>query len=80
MAVISLNGARRESLGKGGARKARRAGHIPGVLYGHGEEPIPVSVGAREFDLALRTLSRWEVFGKASWSFCAARRQPTLTP
>ncbi|TMQ63635.1 MAG: 50S ribosomal protein L25 [Candidatus Eisenbacteria bacterium] len=54
MAVISLNGARRESLGKGGARKARRAGHIPGVLYGHGEEPIPVSVGAREFDLALR--------------------------
>ena len=54
MAVISLNGARRESLGKGGARKARRAGHIPGVLYGHGEEPIPVSVGAREFGLALR--------------------------
>jgi len=54
MAVIPLGGTRRENLGKGGARKARAAGQIPGVLYGHGEEPVPVSVGAREFDLALR--------------------------
>ena len=54
MAVIPLSGTRREKLGKGGARKARAAGHIPGVLYGHGEEPVPVSVQAREFDLALR--------------------------
>jgi large subunit ribosomal protein L25 len=54
MAVIPLNGARRDKLGKGGARKARAAGHIPAVLYGHGEEPVPVSVQAREFDLALR--------------------------
>src|SRR5437867_7559001 len=55
MAVIPLSGARREDLGKGGARKARAAGQIPGVLYGHGEQPVAVSVGAREFDLALRT-------------------------
>lgn len=54
MAVIPLSGTRRETLGKGGARKARAAGHIPGVLYGHGEEPVPVTVQAREFDLALR--------------------------
>ena len=54
MAVIPLGGTRRENLGKGGARKARAAGQIPGVLYGHGEEPVPVSVGARDFDLALR--------------------------
>ena len=54
MAVIPLGGTRRENLGKGGARKARAAGQIPGVLYGHGEEPVPVAVGAREFDLALR--------------------------
>lgn len=55
MAVIPLGGTRREKLGKGGARKARAAGHIPGVLYGHGQEPVPVSVQAREFDLALRS-------------------------
>ena len=54
MAVIPLGGTRRENLGKGGARKARAAGQIPGVLYGHGEQPVPVSVGAREFELALR--------------------------
>jgi large subunit ribosomal protein L25 len=55
MAVIALSGARRERLGKGGARKARMAGEIPGVLYGHGETPIPVSVGARDFQLAMRS-------------------------
>lgn len=54
MAVIPLKGTRREKLGKGGARKARAAGEIPGVLYGHGETPVPVAVGSREFDVALR--------------------------
>ena len=54
MAVISLSGERRTDLGKGGARKARAAGQIPGVVYGHHEDPIPVTVNAREFQLALR--------------------------
>jgi len=54
MAVISLSGARRERIGKGGARKARAAGQIPGVLYGHGETPIPLSIGGVEFHTALR--------------------------
>ena len=54
MAVIPLSGSRRERLGKGGARKARAAGRIPAVLYGHGQEPVPVTIQAREFDLALR--------------------------
>jgi len=54
MAVIQLKGARRESIGKGGARKARAAGQIPGVIYGHGETPQPIAVDFREFELALR--------------------------
>jgi len=54
MAVIQLKGARRESIGKGGARKARAAGQIPAVLYGHGETPQPIAVDFREFELALR--------------------------
>ena len=53
MSVIPLSASRRETLGKGGARKARSAGQIPGVLYGHGEDPIAVAVSAREFDVAL---------------------------
>ena len=55
MAVIPLKGTRRNDLGKGGARKARAAGQIPGVLYGHGETPIAVAIGAREFEVAMRT-------------------------
>jgi large subunit ribosomal protein L25 len=55
MSVIPLSASRRETLGKGGARKARSAGQIPGVLYGHGEDPVAVAVSAREFEVALRT-------------------------
>jgi large subunit ribosomal protein L25 len=54
MPVIPLTGTRRDDLGKGGARKARAAGRIPAVLYGHGEEPVALSVSAREFELAVR--------------------------
>ncbi len=54
MSVIPLSASKRETLGKGGARKARSAGQIPGVLYGHGEDPIAVAVSAREFEVALR--------------------------
>jgi len=54
MSVLQLSGSRREKLGKGGARKARAAGEIPAVLYGHGEEPVAVAVKARDFDLMLR--------------------------
>ena len=54
MAVIQLKGARREQIGKGGARRARAAGQIPAVLYGHGETPQPLAVDFHEFEVALR--------------------------
>lgn len=54
MSVIQLNGKRREVVGKGGARKARAAGQIPGVIYGHGETPMAVSIDGREFSTAMR--------------------------
>ncbi len=54
MAVIPLKAGKRESLGKGGARKTRAAGDIPAILYGHQETPIPLNVEAREFELAMR--------------------------
>jgi large subunit ribosomal protein L25 len=55
MAVIALSGKRREGLGKGSARKARQSGEIPAILYGHGEKPVAVSIGARAFQVALHT-------------------------
>ena len=54
MAVIQLKGARRDQVGKGWARTARAAGQIPAVIYGHGENPQPIAVDFREFELALR--------------------------
>ncbi|NOT35219.1 MAG: 50S ribosomal protein L25 [Candidatus Eisenbacteria bacterium] len=54
MAVIPLKGSPRDRLGKGGARKTRAAGAIPGVIYGHGETPQAVSVERVEFETAIR--------------------------
>ncbi len=34
-------------------RRLRTKGKIPAVIYGHGSEPIPVAVGAREFQIAM---------------------------
>ncbi len=41
---IMIEVERRERTGKGGARKARRAGAIPAVLYGEAKEPVPIRV------------------------------------
>jgi large subunit ribosomal protein L25 len=44
----------RSEFGKGGARRTRRAGKIPAVIYGHGDDPRHVSLPAREFTNAIR--------------------------
>lgn len=49
-----LTAALREEKGKGAARRARRAGNVPAVIYGHGENPRHLSVSAREFATILR--------------------------
>lgn len=44
-----LSAETRTEFGKGFARRTRRAGMIPAVLYGHGSEPRHLSLPAREF-------------------------------
>jgi large subunit ribosomal protein L25 len=44
----------RTEFGKGGARRTRRAGKVPAVLYGHGEKPKHIALPAREFAAAIR--------------------------
>jgi large subunit ribosomal protein L25 len=46
--IASMTAEPRTVLGKGGARATRRAGRIPGVVYGRGYEPVAVSVDGRE--------------------------------
>jgi large subunit ribosomal protein L25 len=55
MAEIVLNVELRERIGTGGARDARRAGLVPGILYGGDKEPVAVTVKAAEFRKALYT-------------------------
>jgi large subunit ribosomal protein L25 len=55
MAEIVLNVEVRERTGTGGARVARRAGLVPGVLYGGDKDPVAISVKANEFRKALYT-------------------------
>jgi large subunit ribosomal protein L25 len=50
MATASLNAKPRTETGKGVARKLRAAGEVPGVIYGHGREPQPLSINVREFN------------------------------
>ncbi|HEY8318572.1 MAG TPA: 50S ribosomal protein L25/general stress protein Ctc [Amnibacterium sp.] len=45
---------RRESFGKGAARKLRAAGRIPAVIYGHGAEPVHISLPGHETALIIR--------------------------
>jgi large subunit ribosomal protein L25 len=44
----------RERFGKGAARKIRAAGKIPAVIYGHGTEPVHITVPAHQVGLLLR--------------------------
>ncbi len=39
---------KRVSSGKGGARQTRKAGMVPGIIYGAVDEPTPVAVGEKE--------------------------------
>ncbi|MFB6779549.1 50S ribosomal protein L25/general stress protein Ctc [Streptomyces sp. NPDC056352] len=55
MAEIKLAAQPRTEFGKGAARRARRDNQVPAVVYGHGAEPVHVTLPAHELLLALRT-------------------------
>lgn len=45
----------RDEFGKGAARRARRAGQVPAVLYGHGTDTRHLSLPGHDIMLALKT-------------------------
>jgi large subunit ribosomal protein L25 len=52
---VKLIAESRTEFGKGAARRIRRADKIPAVLYGHGTDPIHITLPGHETLLALRT-------------------------
>jgi large subunit ribosomal protein L25 len=51
---VTIKAETRTEFGKGGARRTRRAGNVPAVLYGHGTDPKHIALPAREFAAAIR--------------------------
>src|SRR5579862_5817762 len=57
MATAQLDAKPRSETGKGAARALRRAGSVPGVVYGHAREPQPLTIDTRELDRLLEHIS-----------------------
>ncbi|WP_199036157.1 50S ribosomal protein L25/general stress protein Ctc [Glycomyces salinus] len=54
MSEVRISAEPRTDFGKGGARRTRRAGKVPAVVYGHGEKPRHISLPSLEFAAVLR--------------------------
>ncbi|MFE9597603.1 MULTISPECIES: 50S ribosomal protein L25/general stress protein Ctc [Streptomyces] len=55
MADVKLTAETRTEFGKGAARRIRREKKVPAVVYGHGVDPLHVTLPGHELQLALRT-------------------------
>ncbi|MEU7073721.1 50S ribosomal protein L25/general stress protein Ctc [Streptomyces narbonensis] len=55
MSEVKLAASVRTEFGKGASRQLRRDSLVPTVLYGHGTDPVHISLPAHELGLALRT-------------------------
>ncbi len=54
MAEITIPAEPRTEFGKGAARRIRRADQVPAVLYGHGTDPVHVTLPGHALMLALK--------------------------
>ena len=55
--AVTLNASTRTGEGKGGARRLRREGLVPAVLYGRGEASQPLAIQSRELEKLLGSIS-----------------------
>ncbi|GIH12591.1 50S ribosomal protein L25/general stress protein Ctc [Rugosimonospora africana] len=62
MSEVRISAEPRTEFGKGGARRTRRAGKVPAVLYGHGEKPKHIALPARDLAAAIRHGGMTQVF------------------
>ena len=55
MAELQITAESRTEFGKGAARRVRRADKVPGVVYGHGTDPLHVTLPGHDLMKALKT-------------------------
>jgi large subunit ribosomal protein L25 len=53
MEQVTLKAEPREAHGSRAAARLRRVGKVPGILYGHGETPLPVAVDRHDLEVLL---------------------------
>lgn len=58
MAEARIDAETRTEFGKGAARRTRREGKIPAVLYGHGTDPVHLALPSLEFARVVREQGR----------------------
>ena len=54
MSEVRIEAEQRTEFGKGAARRIRRDGKIPAVMYGHGTDPVHITLPGRELTRALK--------------------------
>lgn len=54
MATVNIKAENREGTGKGAARRVRRGGVVPAVVYRAGEAAAPISIDPKELELQFR--------------------------
>jgi large subunit ribosomal protein L25 len=54
MSEVKIQAESRTEFGKGAARRIRRADKVPAVLYGHGTDPIHITLPGHDIMLALK--------------------------
>lgn len=81
MSEVKLVAETRTEFGKGAARRIRREDKVPGVLYGHGADPVHITLPGHDLLMALRTsnvLISLDVDGKTQLAIPKAVQRDVL--
>lgn len=83
MSEITLSAERRTEFGKGAARRIRRDNKIPAVMYGHGAEPVHITLPGHDTMMALKTanvLLSIELDGKSQLALAKDVQRDPIKP
>lgn len=78
MEQVLIKADKRNSTGKGVARKLRAAGRIPAILYGTNVEPVSITISARDWENITRHMKRNIIFDMEIQEGAAIDKRPVM--
>lgn len=78
MEQVLIKADKRNSTGKGVARKLRAAGRIPAILYGANVEPVSITISARDWVNVTRHMKRNVIFDMEIQEGDAVDKRPVM--